>query len=168
MHEELWQSLVAPALCRSMDLRPEGFHSEVPTRDGSRIDLLYTTRHKLIGFELKMGDPGEALRSLSARDLRQLRHFRAATHAVYLVTVACPRQYALTADGQTLRCEPLELQALPPGIGWVVFDRLSHDATVIAPAHEGDPKPEDRRFVVDHLLNRLSVASKHLKWHLGA
>ena len=163
MHEELWQSLVGSALVRSLNLKPECLYAEVPTREGSRVDLLYATVGRLLAFELKMADDGEASRSLAPRDCRQLRHYRAACHAVYLVTVGGPRRYSLVHGGNVVHLEPLEAQLVPKGCGWIAFDRLSLEAHILVPAPELRPKDEDRQFVVDHLLTRLGRATKQLK-----
>ena len=166
MHEELWQPLVAPVLCRSLDLRPECLYSEVPTRDGSRADLVYAVQDRLIVFELKMGQH-EAVTKLDNRALRQLRHYRSAANAVYLVSVVCPREWSIAYDGAVIRCDPLEAQALPAGVGWIGFDRLSLEAAVLHPAPELEPDREHKQFMVNHLLGRLQRASKQLKY-LGA
>ncbi len=155
MREESWQPLVIDALSRSLGLAPNGFHREVPTRDGSRLDLLYVGGGRCVGFEMKQGEPGEALRALMGRDLRQLRHFGASCHALYLVTLASPRRWGLSHDGRTITLDSLERQLLPPGVGWIVFDVLTHDAVILEPAPDNDTRDEDRRFLVDAVISRL-------------
>ncbi len=156
MREEHWQQLVMSALVRAMDLRPDGFFTEVPTRDGSRLDLLYVAHGRFIGFELKVAERGQAAATLDSRAVRQLRHFAAVCDQVYLVTIAAPRHYMLSADGTTLVAEPLELQPTPEGVGWAVFDRLALEVVVLtSPAADRTTSPIDRGFVVEHLLGRL-------------
>lgn len=155
MTEETWQLLVVESLARSMELCPHHFLREVPFRDGSRIDLLFFRNHRVIGFEMKMSDGGEALRSLASRDLRQLRHFGAACDALYLVTLASPRSWALMHDGHVVRLDPLEMQLLPEGVGWIAFDMLTHQSTILVSAPELQPKDADRHYLVGAMETRL-------------
>lgn len=155
MNEELWHPLVAAALVRTLGLRPENLLPEVPTRDGSRADLVYVFQRRIVVFEVKMGEPGEVAAVLDARARRQLRHFDDGANAVYLVTVATPRQIEMAPDGRVVVLEPLERQLLPEGCGWIVFDRLSLSATVVTPAAERDPKPEARQHLCDAIAARL-------------
>jgi len=138
-------------------------HDEIPTRDGSRLDLVHVHDTKLTAFELKMAEPGQALAPLDARALRQLRHYCKAADLVYVVTVAAARRLTIAHDGQTLHLEPLEHMALPVGVGWVVFDRLTRDLTVLAPAEQQEPDTEDRAFVLDQLANRLGKAQRAIR-----
>lgn len=155
MREEAWQLLVVDALTRSLGLSAEDFWREVPTRDGSRIDLLHVRGGRMTGFELKVGEEGEALRALAGRDQRQLRHFGAFCDALYLVTLSSPRRWSLSHDGLVVELEPLERQLLPPGVGWIAFDRLTLEATILEPAPDLRPRDEDRRHVADWLLSRI-------------
>ncbi len=163
MREEWWQPLVAPALCRTFDLRPELVYSEVPTREGSIIDLVYVGSRRILGFELKMAEPGGVVAPLNGRALRQLRHFGAACDQLYLVTVAAPRAFDISSQGHLLVLEPYEGQPVPDGVGWVMFDRLSQDTTVVRPAGEGACVLADRRFLLDQVLNRLGRAQREAK-----
>lgn len=142
---------------------PECLFAEVPTREGSIADFVYAAGGKLTVFELKHADPGQAATTLSTRDLRQLRHYRQAAHAVYLVTLCAPRSYSLGPNGDVVVCDPLERQALPEGVGWITFDRLSVEATVLHPAAVLTPDAEHREFVVAHLLARLTKAERQLR-----
>jgi hypothetical protein len=146
-----------------MGLAPECLFAEVPTRDGSIADFVYAANGRLLVFELKHADTGQAATSLATRDTRQLRHYKLAAHAVYLVTLCAPRAYSLSRDGQVVICDPLERQALPEGCGWITFDRLSVEATVLHPAPELRPDPEHREFVAAHLLARLTRAERQIK-----
>ena len=160
MREEWWQALVAPALCRTFRLTPEHLHAEVKTEDGSIIDLVHMDRQQVTGFELKVATPGEVLQPLNARALRQLRHFRQACNAVYLVTLAAPRSLELNAEGRVLVHEPLEAQLLPDGVGWAVFDRLSHEVIVLRQAPRLEPKRSARSFIINQLTSRLGRARR--------
>lgn len=155
MDEEEWQPVVAGALVRSLGLQPDHLLAEVQTREGSIIDLLYVRQGRLVAFELKMAEPGEVLSALDKRGIRQLRHYRAACDAVWLVTLAAPRSLTLAPDLRVVVQEPAERQALPEGVGWIVFDCLSRTATVIAPAPELSPLPSDRAELCDRVLARL-------------
>lgn len=163
MREELWQPLVGPALVRSLGLIPECIYAEVPTRDGSIADLVYTAHGRMVVFELKHAEEGQVGLGLGTRELRQLRHYKQAANAVYLVTLAAPRSYTLGRDGQTVIVEPLERQVVPEGVGWIAFDRLSIDATILVPAAELMPDMEHRQFMAAHLLARLSKAERNLQ-----
>lgn len=155
MGEEDWQPVVARALVRSLGLQPDHLLSEVQTRDGSIVDLLYVNHKRLVAFELKMAEPGEVLTRLDARAIRQLRHYRAACDAVWLVTLAAPRALTLAPDLRVVVQEPAERQALPEGVGWIVFDLLSHATTVMVAAPELAPATPDRADLCDRVLARL-------------
>ena len=155
MTEERWQPLVADAIVRRLNLRPDHLLREVQTRDGSIVDLLYVFQRRMIAFELKIAEPGEVVTSLDPRALRQLRHYREACDAVWLVTIATPRQLALSPDLRIVVQEPLERQALPEGVGWMIFDRLSLDVTPVVPAPELSARPDARADLCDRVLARL-------------
>lgn len=163
MGEEEWQPVVAGALVRTLGLHADHLLSEVQTRDGSIVDLLYIHHKRIVAFELKIAEPGEVLTRLDARGIRQLRHYRAACDAVWLVTLASPRALTLAPDLRVVVQEPAERQALPEGVGWIVFDCLSRVATVLTPAPELAPAPADRADLCDRVLARLGrvvVATK--------
>ncbi len=153
--EEWWQPVVATAIVRTLGLRPEHMLSEVQTRDGSIVDLLYVFQRRMVAFELKVAEPGEVVAPLDARALRQLRHYREACNAVWLVTVSTPRQLSLSPDLRVVVQEPLERQGLPEGVGWMIFDRLSRDVTPVVPAPELEWKPDARADLCDKVLARL-------------
>ena len=153
--EEWWQPLVAAAIVRRLGLRAEHLLPEVQTRDGSIVDLLYVFQRRMIAFELKVAEPGEVIAPLDARALRQLRHYREACDAVWLVTVATPRQLGLSPDLRITVQEPLERQSLPEGVGWMIFDRLSLDVTPVVPAPELQALPAARADLCDRVLARL-------------
>lgn len=155
MTEELWQPLVASAIVRCLGLRPDHMLSEVQTRDGSIVDLLYVAQRRMVAFELKMAEPGEVIAPLDRRAVRQLRHYREACDAVWLVTVATPRQLAVSPDLRILVQEPLERQVLPEGVGWMVFDRLSLEVSALVPAPELTYRPDARADLCDRVLSRL-------------
>lgn len=163
MREELWQPLVSAALVRSLNLSSECLFAEVPTQDGSIADFVYAAHGRLTVFELKHADPGQAATTLGTRDSRQIRHYVKSAHAVYVVTLCAPRTYSLSSDGRTVICEPLEAQIIPDGVGWITFDRLSVEATILRPAAELQPDSEHRDFVTAHLLARLTRAERQLK-----
>jgi hypothetical protein len=162
VREERYQPLVCDALVEAFQLDPDCLYREVKTRDGSIVDLCYVAQRKVVAYELKIADPGEVMRSLDARAIRQLRHFAAACNSVYLVTLAAPRPYNLLTDGRVHVAEPLERQLLPPGVGWMAFDRLTLDCTMLAPAADHDPVPVDRQYLIDHLSSRLGRAQRSL------
>ena len=155
MTEEWWQPLVQAALVRRLGLRPEHMLPEVQTRDGSIVDLLYVFQRRMIAFELKVAEPGEVVAPLDARALRQLRHYREACDAVWLVTVASPRQLTLAPDLRVVVQEPLERQNLPEGVGWMIFDRLSLDVTPVVPAPDLEPRLDARADLCDRVVARL-------------
>ena len=163
MTEEQWHPLIAQSLARTLGLRPEFLLPEVPTRDGSRADLVYVYGRRVVVFEVKGAEAGEAAAVLDARALRQLRHFADGADAVYLVTVATPRQLSMSPDARVVVAEPLEAQLVPEGVGWVLFDRLSLAATVVKPAAELAPKPEARRHLCDEILARLGRVQASVK-----
>jgi len=158
VREEWWHPLVRSALCRRLELRDEYLHSEVQTRDGSIIDLVYL-HTEIVGFEVKMADGGASL-GLDERARRQLRHFSQACDALYLVTVAAPRAFELLPDGRLVSLEPAEAQLLPEGVGWLVFDRLSHDLVVMRPPRRGGAVAGDREHLVDMVVSRLERARR--------
>jgi hypothetical protein len=158
VHEERWQPLVAKALVESLHLDPSFLHAEVPFRDGSRIDLLYVHARRVIGFELKIAEEGAASAPLDQRALRQLRHYRGACDAVYLVTVGAPRSFSLVHDGAAIALGEVEAQPVPDGTGWIMFDTLGQTATVIRPAPEVSPVKADRAFLMTALQTRLGRA----------
>jgi hypothetical protein len=163
MREERWQPLVGDALVQSMGLRPEMLFCEVPTRDGSRADLCYLGQRRLIIFELKMSEPGQASAVLDARAGRQLRHYRQAAHQTFLVTVGAPRTLTLSPDGGQVVLDALEAQPLPDGVGWIAFDQLSLSTTLLRPAPERTPELEDLRFVLAHIEDRMSRVQRALR-----
>jgi hypothetical protein len=162
MREEVVAPMVARALVRTMGLHPENLFDEVPTRDGSRADLVYCAQGRLVVFELKVAEEGEASAPLNARAVRQLRHYAQAADAVYLVTVGAPRLYTLDVGGHVVHAGPIEAQPLPPGVGWIAWDWHSQHATVLVPASDQKPRREDREFLCDHLLGRLRRAESAL------
>lgn len=155
MTEEEWQPLVSAAIVRSLGLRPDHMLAEVQTRDGSIVDLLYVCQRRLVAFELKVAEPGEVVAPLDARALRQLRHYREACDAVWLVTIATPRQLALAPDLRIVVQEPLERQTVPDGVGWLIFDRLSLEVTPVVAAPELQPRADARADLCDRVLARL-------------
>lgn len=155
MTEERWQPLVADAIVRTLALHPAHLLAEVQTRDGSVVDLLYVFQRRMVAFELKMAEAGEVVAPLDARALRQLRHYREACDAVWLVTVSTPRQLALSPDLRVVVQEPLERQSLPEGVGWMIFDRLSLAVTPVVPAPELQWKQDARHDLCDRVLARL-------------
>ena len=155
MGEEEWQPVVAAALVRALNLHQDHMLAEVQTREGSIIDLLYVNHGRLVAFELKMADPGEVLARLDARAIRQLRHYRAACNAVWLVTLGSPRALTLTHDLRVVVQEPSERQALPEGVGWIIFDQLARSVTVVTAAAELAPLDADRLELCDRVLARL-------------
>ena len=155
MTEEWWQPLVAAAIVRRLGLRAEHLLPEVQTRDGSIVDLLYVFQRRMIAFELKVAEPGQVVAPLDARAIRQLRHYREACDAVWLVTVATPRQLGLSPDLRVTVQEPLERQTLPEGVGWMIFDRLSLDVTPVVAAPELQALPAARADLCDRVLARL-------------
>jgi len=163
VHEELWQPLVADALVRTLGLLPEHLHREVRTEDGSRADLVYVHQRRILSFELKMADPGQASVALDTRAVRQLRHFRDASDQVYLVTIGAPRAWNLVHDGAVVAVDPLEAQVLPEGVGWIAFDRLSLEVVVLKPAPELQPKASARRWLVNDLLGRVGRMQRMLQ-----
>ena len=163
MTEEQWQPLVAAALCRALQLQPDHLLAEVPTFDGSRADLVYVFQRRIVAFELKVAEPGEVSAPLDRRAVRQLRHYRGACDAVWLVTVASPRQLGLAPDLRVVVHEPLERQTLPDGIGWIVFDRLSLDVTVMVAAPELQPDAAARRSLADGMAARLGRVVSAIK-----
>jgi hypothetical protein len=158
MREEEVAPLVARALVRTMRLHPENMFDEVPTRDGSRSDLVYFAGGRVIVFELKLAEPGEVTTTIDARAMRQLRHYCQAADAVYLVTVGAAREFMLDVHARIVRTGPLEAQALPPGVGWIAWDWHSQACTVLLPASDQRPKPEDRAWLCDNVLGRLRRA----------
>lgn len=155
MHEPFWQPLVGAALVRCLGLRADAMLAEVQTRDGSILDLLYIDRNRLVGFELKVAEPGGVAVPIDRRAQRQLRHYTEACDAVWLVTLAGPRGYTILPDLRVVVEEPHERQLLPPGVGWIVFDRVSHDVTPVVPAPELTPSRDARLELCDRVLARL-------------
>lgn len=162
MREEQVAPLVALSLCESMGLHHDYLWREVPTRDGSRADLVYCRNGRLVVFEMKVAKPGELLVGLDSRAVRQLRHYKQAADAVYLVTIAAPRLYSLDHEARLVRLDQPEMQPLPPGVGWIAFDWHSYQSTVLIPASDGVPRAADRDFMCDHLLGRLRKAESAL------
>jgi len=159
VREEDWQSVIAPRICGHLGIRPECLHAEVKTRDGSRADFVAVTRQRLVVLELKMADPGAVLARLGERGIRQLRHYRQSADEVYVVTLASPRTYEWV-DGCLVVQEPREAQLLPDGVGWMVFDVLSRQLEVMRPASTAGTREQDRAFLVDQIVHRLSRASR--------
>lgn len=155
MTEETWQPLVSAAIVRTLGLRPEHMLAEVQTRDGSIVDLLYVFQRRMVAFELKVAEPGEVVAPLDARALRQLRHYREACDAVWLVTLATPRQLGISPDLRVVVQEPLERQSLPEGVGWMIFDRLSLGVTPVVPAPDLAWRHDARKDLCDRVLSRL-------------
>lgn len=158
MGEVDWHPLVAAALCAALTLDPVLLHAEVPFRDGSRADLVYVDRNRVVVFEVKLAESADLSAPLGARGLRQLRHFAAAADEVYVVTLAAPRAYDWTDDGQIRPHPTHEPQLLPPGIGWIVFDQLARTVTILRAAARCDVVPDDRRFLVESIGSRLTRA----------
>lgn len=164
MHETDWQPLVSRAIAAQLDVRPEYIHSEVQMMEGSIIDLVLMHQRRVLGFELKMADPGEVLRSLTARDLRQLRHFRASCDGLYLVTLAAPKCWSFDAGGPTvLAVPPMEAQLLPEGVGWMVYEVLSRSIHVLVPSHPLEPTPSYRRSLVESVRDRIGRVDRQAK-----
>lgn len=164
VHETDWQPLVSRAIAAHLGVRPEYIHPEVQMMEGSIIDLVMMHQRSVLGFELKMADPGEVLRSLTARDLRQLRHFRMSCDALYLVTVASPTSWSFDVGGGVVSAvPPMEAQLLPEGVGWMVYEVLSRQIHTLVPSHPLDPQPDCRRSLVEAVRDRIGRVDRQAK-----
>jgi len=163
MPEEWFQLLVCQALERRLGLAPWRWWREVPTRDGSRADLVYCHRGRAVGFEMKLADDGALSRGLASRDLRQLRHYKAACDAVYLVTLAVPCGYTVDTDMRVRAEEPPEAQLLPEGVGWIMVDRMTLEAAVLRPAPELTPVLCDRVAMLDAMDARTTGMARAVR-----